>query len=71
MPSLTIAVGTSPRPHVLTVILEMTDLADCGGPLYIKSVHLIDALSDYYHRRPYRAVRFNDRPHIKENIHKP
>ena len=58
MPSLTIAVGTSTRPHVLTVILEMTDLAGCGGSMYIKIVHLVDALSDHYHRQPYRAVRF-------------
>ena len=58
MPSLTIAVGTSTRPHVLTVILEMTDLADGGGSMHIKFVHLVGALSDHYHRQPYRAVRF-------------
>ena len=42
-----------------------------GGSLYIKIVHLVGALTDHYHRQPYRAVRFNDRPRIKENIHKP
>ena len=66
MPSLTIIIGTRTGPYVLTVILEMTDPADCGGSLYIKFVHLIDALSDHHHRHPYRAVRFNGRPRTKE-----
>ena len=47
----------------------MTVLANQEHSWYIKSVHLIDALSDHYHRRPYRAVRFNNRPRIKENIY--
>ena len=47
----------------------MTVLANGGRSLYIKFVHLVGVLSDRYHRRPYRAVRFNDRPRTKENIH--
>ena len=69
MPSLTITIGTPTGPYVLTVILEMTDLADCRRSLYIKFVHLVDALFDHYHRQPYRAVCFNGHPRIEENIH--
>ena len=58
MLSLTITIGAPTGPHILTVILEMTIVANREHSSYIKSVHLIDALSDHYHRRPYRAVRF-------------
>ena len=70
MLSLTITIGTTTGPYVLTIVLEMTILANGGRSLYIKFVHLVGALSDHYHRRPYRAVRFDGRPRTKENIHK-
>ena len=55
---------------LIMTVLEMTVLANGGRSLYIKFVHLVGVLSDHYHRRPYRAVRFNGRPGTKENIHK-
>ena len=58
MLSLTTTIGAPTGPHVLTVILKMTILANRERSWYVKSVHLIDALSDHYHRRPYREVRF-------------
>ena len=55
---LNLTIGAPTGPRVLMVILEMTVLANRERSSYIKSVYLIDALSDHYHRRPYRAVRF-------------
>ena len=58
MLQLNLTIGAPTGPRLLTVILEMTVLANRERSSYIKSVHLIDALSDHYHRRPYRALRF-------------
>ena len=70
MHSLTITISASTGPYDITIILEMTDLADCGRSLYIEFVHLVGALFDYYHWHPCRAVCFNDHPRTKEDIHK-
>ena len=70
MHSSTITIGAPTGPCDLTIILEMTILADCGGSLYIKFVHLVSALFDHYHWHPYRAVHFNDHPHTKEDVYK-
>ena len=49
---------------------EMTVLANCGGSLYIEAAHMVGALFDHYHQRPYRAVRFNDHSRTEEDIRK-
>ena len=58
VPSLTTTIGVRTGPHVLTIVLEMTVLANGGGSLYIKFVHLVGALSDHYHRRPLQGRTF-------------
>ena len=63
-PKKTIAMPTIAMRALKTV------LANCGGSLYIEAVHMVGALFDHYHQRPYRAVRFNDHSRTEEDIHK-